>query len=340
MFRFAYPEYLWLLWLLPLLVAVWVAAGQLARRRLNRFGRLETIRPLMPDASTGRRRLKFILFLTAFALLTLALARPQLGSKLREVESRGIEMMLVVDVSNSMLAEDFQPNRLERTKYAIDKLFDGLKQDRVGLVVFAGDAVVQLPITSDYRMAKAFAKRIDPSLVPVQGTAIGKALSQALMSFSGETEENHSRVVILITDGENHEDDALAAARRAAEMGIRIYTIGIGTPEGAPIQIGGEFIKDEKGDMVVSKLNEEMLAQIADITGGAYVRSSKQSIGLDEIVKSINEMEQSELSVMRFEEFNEQYQYLLLAAIVLLLAEFLLLDRRNPLLAHLNIFRE
>lgn len=340
MFRFAYPEYLWLLWLLPLLVAVWTAAGQLARRRLSRFGRLETIRPLMPDASTGRRRLKFILYLTAFALLTLALARPQLGSKLREVESRGIEMMLVVDVSNSMLAEDFQPNRLERTKYAIDKLFDGLKQDRVGLVVFAGDAVVQLPITSDYRMAKAFAKRIDPSLVPVQGTAIGKALSQALMSFSGETEENHSRVVILITDGENHEDDALAAARHAAEMGIRIYTIGIGTPEGAPIQIGGEFIKDEKGDMVVSKLNEEMLAQIADITGGAYVRSSKQSIGLDEIVKSINEMEQSELSVMRFEEFNEQYQYLLLAAIVLLLAEFLLLDRRNPLLAHLNIFRE
>lgn len=340
MFRFAYPEYLWLLWLLPLLVAVWTAAGQLARRRLSRFGRLETIRPLMPDASTGRRRLKFILYLTAFALLTLALARPQLGSKLREVESRGIEMMLVVDVSNSMLAEDFQPNRLERTKYAIDKLFDGLKQDRVGLVVFAGDAVVQLPITSDYRMAKAFAKRIDPSLVPVQGTAIGKALSQALMSFSGETEENHSRVVILITDGENHEDDALAAARRAAEMGIRIYTIGIGTPEGAPIQIGSEFIKDEKGDMVVSKLNEEMLAQIADITGGAYVRSSKQSIGLDEIVKSINEMEQSELSVMRFEEFNEQYQYLLLAAIVLLLAEFLLLDRRNPLLAHLNIFRE
>ena len=340
MFRFAYPEYLWLLWLLPLLVAVWTAAGQLARRRLSRFGRLETIRPLMPDASTGRRRLKFILYLTAFALLTLALARPQLGSKLREVESRGIEMMLVVDVSNSMLAEDFQPNRLERTKYAIDKLFDGLKQDRVGLVVFAGDAVVQLPITSDYRMAKAFAKRIDPSLVPVQGTAIGKALSQALMSFSGETEENHSRVIILITDGENHEDDALAAARRAAEMGIRIYTIGIGTPEGAPIQIGGEFIKDEKGDMVVSKLNEEMLAQIADITGGAYVRSSKQSIGLDEIVKSINEMEQSELSVMRFEEFNEQYQYLLLAAIVLLLAEFLLLDRRNPLLAHLNIFRE
>ena len=340
MFRFAYPEYLWLLWLLPLLVAVWTAAGQLARRRLSRFGRLETIRPLMPDASTGRRRLKFILYLTAFALLTLALARPQLGSKLREVESRGIEMMLVVDVSNSMLAEDFQPNRLERTKYAIDKLFDGLKQDRVGLVVFAGDAVVQLPITSDYRMARAFARRIDPSLVSVQGTAIGKALEQALLAFSGDTEQSHGRVIILITDGENHDDDAIAVAERAAQMGVKIFTIGIGTPEGAPIQIGGEFIKDEAGEMVVSKLNEEMLARIADITGGAYVRSSKQSIGLDEIVKAINEMEQTELSTVRFEEFNEQYQYLLIAALVLLLLEFVVLDRRNPLLAHLNIFRE
>ena len=340
MFRFANPEYLWLLWLLPLLVAVWTAAGQLARRRLSRFGRLETIRPLMPDASTGRRRLKFILYLTAFALLTLALARPQLGSKLREVESRGIEMMLVVDVSNSMLAEDFQPNRLERTKYAIGKLFEGLQQDRVGLVVFAGEPKVQLPITSDYRMARAFARRIDPSLVSVQGTAIGKALEQALLSFSGDTEESHGRVIILITDGENHDDDAIAVAERAAQMGVKIFTIGIGTPEGAPIQIGGEFIKDETGEMVVSKLNEEMLARIADITGGAYVRSSKQSIGLDEIVKAINEMEQTELSMVRFEEFNEQYQYLLIAALALLLLEFAVLDRRNPLLAHLNIFRE
>lgn len=217
----------------PLLVAVWTAAGQLARRRLSRFGRLETIRPLMPDASTGRRRLKFILYLTAFALLTLALARPQLGSKLREVESRGIEMMLVVDVSNSMLAEDFQPNRLERTKYAIDKLFDGLKQDRVGLVVFAGDAVVQLPITSDYRMAKAFARRISPSMVSVQGTDISRALSLATMSFSEKGDNPAGRVIVLITDGEGHDSGAIEAAERAAEQGIRIFTIGIGTPEGA-----------------------------------------------------------------------------------------------------------
>ena len=206
------------------------------------------------------------------------------------------------------------------------------------MIVFAGDATVQLPITSDYRMAKAFAKRISPSMASVQGTSIGKALSLAEMSFSSGSGD--SRVIILITDGEDHEGNVMQAAERAAEQGIRIFTIGIGTPEGAPIEIGGEFIKDETGEMVVSKLNEEMLAQIADITGGAYVRSSKQSIGLDEIVKAINEMEQTELSMVRFEEFPEQYQYLLIAALVLLLLEFVVLDRRNPLLAHLNIFRE
>ena len=340
MFRFANPQYLWLLLAVPALVALYWLAARNRRRRLARFGRPGILEELMPEVSTGRTAFRFILFCAAVALVILAAARPQFGSKLREEKAQGIEMMLTVDVSNSMLAEDFEPNRLERTKYAIGKLFEGLQQDCVGLVVFAGEPKVQLPITSDYRMARAFARRIDPSLVSVQGTAIGKALEQALLAFSGDTEQSHGRVIILITDGENHDDDAIAVAERAAQMGVKIFTIGIGTPEGAPIQIGGEFIKDEAGEMVVSKLNEEMLARIADITGGAYVRSSKQSIGLDEIVKAINEMEQTELSTVRFEEFNEQYQYLLIAALVLLLLEFVVLDRRNPLLAHLNIFRE
>lgn len=340
MFRFANPTCLWLLAAVPAMTVLFWLSMRARRRRLARFGHPELLRELMPDVSTGRVTFRFVLFAAAFALLALAAARPQFGSKLREEKAQGVEMMLVVDVSNSMLAEDFEPNRLERTKYAINKLFDGLRQDRVGLIVFAGEPKVQLPITADYRMARAFAKRIDPSQVSVQGTAIGKALEQALLSFSGDAENSRSRAVILITDGENHDDDALAAARRAAETGIRIYVIGIGTPEGAPIQIDGEFIRDEKGDMVVSKLNEEMLASIADISGGAYVRSSKQAVGLDEIVESINDMERSELSMLRFEEFNEQNQYLLGAALLLLLFEFFVLDRRNPLLAHLNIFRE
>ena len=338
MFRFANPQYFWLLPVIPALILLFWLAARNRRKRLERFGRMQVLEELMPEVSTGRVALKFILFCAAVALLILAAARPQFGSKLREEKTQGVEMMLAVDVSNSMLAEDFEPNRLERTKYAINKLFDGLEQDRVGVIVFAGDATVQLPITSDYRMAKAFAKRISPSMASVQGTSIGKALSLAEMSFSSGSGD--SRVIILITDGEDHEGNVMQAAERAAEQGIRIFTIGIGTPEGAPIEIGGEFIKDEKGDMVVSKLDEKMLQEIARITGGAYIRATKQSIGLDEIVRAINDMEQSELSTVRFEEYNEQFQYLIAVAFALLLVEFWLLDRRNPLLARFNIFRE
>lgn len=338
MFRFANGELLYLLIAVPVLAAVYALAAGRRKRLVARFGNPELVRSLMPDFSRGRIRLKAALFITAFALLALAAARPQFGSKLREEKSRGVEMMLAVDVSNSMLAEDFEPNRLERTKHAIGRLFDGLQQERVGLVVFAGEPKVQLPITSDYRMAQAFAKRISPSLVGEQGTAIGKALQQAMLAFSSRSEK--SRVIVLITDGENHEDDALEAARMAKEQGIRIYTIGIGTPEGAPIRIGGDFVKDERGEMVVSKLDERTLEQIASITDGAYVRATKQSIGLDEIVKSINDMEKSDLSTVRFEEYNEQYQYLVAAALLLLLLETSVLSRRNPRLRRFNIFRE
>lgn len=338
MFRFANSEYLYLLLLIPLLAIFYALVARRRRHLLAKFGNLELLKGLMPDFSRGRLRLKFTLYLLAFACVVLAAARPQFGSKLREEKAKGVEMMLVVDVSNSMLAEDFEPNRLERTKYAIGKLFEGLQQERVGLVAFAGEPKVQLPITSDYRMAQAFAKRLSPTLVGEQGTAIGKALQLATLSFSSQSEQ--SRVIVLITDGENHEDDAIEAARVAKEQGIRIYTIGIGTPEGAPIKINGEFVKDENGEMVVSKLNEQMLEQIATSTEGAYVRATKQSIGLDEIVKSINEMEKSELSTIRYEEYNEQYQYLLAVALVLLLLDNFILSRRNPRLRKFNIFRE
>lgn len=338
MFRFANVEYLYLLLLIPLLIAIYLIAAYRRRRLISRFGNSNIILSLMPDFSRGRLRLKAILFVLAYICLVLAVARPQLGSKLREEKARGVEIMLVVDVSNSMLAEDFEPNRLDRTKYAINKLFEGLQQERVGLIAFAGEPKVQLPITSDYRMAQAFAKRLSPSLVAEQGTAIGKALQLAALSFSSQSEK--SRVIVLITDGENHEDDALATAQMAKEQGIRIYTIGIGTPEGAPIEIGGEFVKDENNEIVVSKLGEQMLQEIATTTEGAYVRASKQDIGLEEVVKSINQMEKSELSTVIYEEYNEQYQYLLAVAMVLLVLEFLLLSRRNPRLHRFNIFRD
>ena len=338
MFRFANIEFLYLLILIPLLAAVLAFVSMRRKRLLARFGNVELLKTLMPDFSRSRQRLKAALYLVALTLLLMSAARPQLGSKLREVKAEGVEMMLVVDVSNSMLAEDFEPNRLERTKYAIQKLFESLKQERVGLVAFAGEPKVQLPITSDYRMAQAFTRRLSTSLVAEQGTAIGRALELAMLSYSSQSER--SRVMVLITDGENHEDDAIEAAEKAAAQGIKIYTIGIGTPEGAPIEIDGEFVRDEEGEMVVSKLGEQMLEQIAATTSAAYVRATKQSIGLEEIVKSINAMERTELTTMRYEEYNEQYQYLLGAALLLLLFDSLILSRRNPRLRKLNIFRE
>ncbi len=337
MFRFASPQYLYLLIIIPALMLLYFVVNRRRRHLLARFGNLELLQQLMPEVSKWRPRYKSLCFLLAMTALIFAVARPQLGSKLREEKSDGVEMMFVVDVSNSMLAEDFEPNRLERTKYAINRLFEGMKQDRAGLIAFAGDATVQLPITSDFRMAQAFVDRLSPTLAGVQGTSIGKALDLALLSFSEQS--SASKVIILITDGENHEDDAIATAQRAAEMGIKIFTVGIGTPEGAPISIDGDFIKDSEGNMVVSKLGEKMLEEIATISDGGYVRASKQNLGLEEIVTAINDLEKGELSTVKFEEYNELFQYLLGLALLLLSFEFYILGRHSRVLSRFNIFK-
>ena len=336
MFRFASPQYFYLLILIPLLIAGYWLAVRARQRRIARFGNPETLRQLMPDVSPLRVRNKFILLTVAVILIIVAMARPQFGSKLREVKRTGIELMLAVDVSNSMLAEDFEPNRLERTKFAITRLIDQLKQDQVGLIVFAGDAYVQLPITSDYATARNFVNNISTDMVSRQGTAMGAAIDLAMNSFSSGSEG--SRVLILISDGENHEDDPVAAAKAAAERGIKIYTIGIGTPEGAPIRLNGDFIKDEEGNIVVSKLDETTLEQVALATGGGYIRSTKQSIGLDEIIAKVNENEKKNLVSKVFDDFSEQFQYPLGCALLLLLINMIMIDRKNRILAQFNIF--
>ena len=338
MFQFANPHILYLLFIIPVMVAALTLVALLRKRNLAKFGNLELIKSLMPEVSTWRIKSKSALFLLAITAVIFAAARPQFGSKLREQKSTGIEMMLVVDVSNSMLAEDFAPNRLDRTRYAIDKLFASMNQDRVGMVVFAGESKVQLPITSDYRMARSFTKRLSPELVQVQGTEIGQALTLASLSFSNNRDAG--RVIILITDGETHDNTALDAAQRAAEQGIRIYAVGIGTPDGAPVKVNGEWLKDEKDEMVVSRLNEELLQQITAATGGGYIRATNAAFGLDEIVNEIEKIEQGELTTLSFEEYNEQFQWILAVAAVLLLLESLLLSRRNPRLKRFNIFRE
>ena len=338
MFRFANPHLLWLLALVPVMIVLFALVVYLRKRSLSRFGNVETVKSLMRDVSMGRVYIKFALYSLAYVALVFALARPQFGSKLRETKGEGVEMMFVVDVSNSMLAEDFTPNRLDRTRYAIDKLFSEMEQDRVGVVVFAGEAKVQLPITTDYRMARSFTKRLSPSLVNVQGTELADAIDLASLSFSHEGES--SRVMIVISDGEAHDSDAVVAAERAAARGIRIFAIGVGSPEGVPIKIDGEFIKDESGEMVVSRLNEELLQEVAEMGNGGYLRASSADFGLSEIVNEIEKMDKSQFSYMTFEEYNEHFYWILWVALGLLVIEGLLLDRRNPRLRRFNIFEK
>ena len=338
MFRFANPHLLWLLAAVPVMIVIFMILLKLRKRNLRLFGNVATVKQLLRDVSSWRVYAKFALFSLAYVALVFAAARPQYGLKIVEEKGEGIEMMFVVDVSNSMLAEDFKPNRLDRTRYAIDKLFSKMDQDRVGMVVFAGEAKMQLPITTDYRMARNFAKHLSPSLVGEQGTNLASAIDLASLSFSQR--EGVSQAMIIITDGENHDTQALAAAEQAAMRGVRIFTIGIGSPEGAPIKIDGDFIKDEKGAMVVSRLNEELLQSIAKIGNGAYVRASGADFGLDQIVDAINELEKSELTVLRFAEYNEQFGWILWVALALLLIEGLLLDRQNPKLRKFNIFEK
>jgi Ca-activated chloride channel family protein len=338
MFRFAHPEYFYLLLLVPLMVVLFEWCLLQRKRRLARMGTPAAIARLAPEASVGRLRWKFWLLCFAIVALVVALARPQAGSKLKEVEREGVEIMVAIDVSNSMLANDFEPSRLERTKYAVGRVIEGLSEDKIGVIVFAGDAYVQLPITADYLTAKNFVQQISPSQVTKQGTAIGAAIDMAAGSFSSQSES--SRVLVLVTDGENHEDDALVAAERAAQQGITIYTIGIGTPEGAPIRIGDDFIRDSEGEIVVSKLDEEGLQKIALTTGGAYVRASAQSVGLDEIIKLINQTEKAKFESEVFEEYDEQYAVPVLVALALLVLEFFVLQRKNRLLARVRLFGE
>lgn len=337
MFTFGSPYMLYLLVLIPLLIGLYILAMRARARRIRLFGDPATVAQLIPNASPKRVRNKFILFLCALVFLITGLAQPRLGAKLKEQVRSGMEMMLVVDVSNSMLAQDFEPNRLEQTKMAISRLIDEMKQDKVGLIVFAGDAYVQLPITSDYTTARSFVNRLSPNMVTKQGTAIGAAIELAANSFSSKSEG--SRVIILISDGENHEDDPLAAATAATERGIVIYTIGIGSAEGSPIMMDGDYMKDENGNMVVTKLDETTLQQIAMVTGGSYVRASRQSVGLSEIVDKINETQKTLFVTTEFEEYNELFQYFIGIAILLLLVEMLMLSRKNHLLARFNIFK-
>ncbi len=321
MIYLAQGQYLLLLLLIPLLFVAYAIQLRIRRRRIARIGNPELVTRLMPDASTGKGWLKVSLLALAWFFFVIGLARPQLGARLKEHESQGVEVMLALDVSNSMLAEDYSPNRLERSKLAISRLVDRLQGDRIGLVVFAGEAFVQLPITADYVSAKVFLKSINTESVPIQGTDLAEALMTSARSFS--TQSERSRAIILITDGEDHEGDALEAARTIAEQGIRIYCIGVGSPQGKPIPKNGSLMKDANGDIVVTRLDEGILQEIAEIGGGKYVRAGNSEFGLNPIIDDIRTLDKEQFNSVVFEDFDEQYMYFFAIALFFLILELL-----------------
>ena len=324
MFVFSQAQYLLLLIIIPLLFVFYGAYLRIRRRRLAKLGDPALVERLMPSASTGKGWLKISLLAAAWFFFTLGLARPQMGARLKEHQSRGIEVMIALDVSNSMLAEDYSPNRLERSKLAISRLVDKLQGDRIGLIVFAGQSFVQLPITADYVSAKIFLNSISTESVPIQGTALAEAITSAARSFS--TQSERSRAIILITDGEDHEGDVLKAAQAVAESGIRLYCIGVGSPQGKPIPKDGELMKDSNGEIVVSRLDEGTLQEIAGVGGGKYVRAGNSEFGLNPIIDDIRTLDEEEFQSVVFEDFDEQYMYFFGIALLLLIIEMCISD--------------
>lgn len=340
MFRFANIEVLWLLVTIPVFVAAYIWYTKRKRRELETFGDAELMEQLMPNASRVRPTVKFSILMVALTLLIVAAARPQFGQSERTEKRQGIEAIVALDISNSMMAEDVAPNRLDRAKQMLSKLMDNMVNDKVGLVVFAGDAFVQLPITCDYVSAKMFLNTIKPDLIKTQGTAIGQALSTSIRCFGEQSEA--SRAIILITDGENHEDDAVAVAKRAREEGIQVLVVGIGKPEGSPIPIPGtnNFIKDRQGNVVVSKLNEEMCREIAQAGGGLYVRCDNSNTATRAIQKELDKLATQEIETQVYTDYNEQFQSFALIALLLLVVDFFIFSRKNKAITRLDIFGE
>ena len=340
MFRFGNSEYLWGLLIIPALTFFFIWSRIARKKALKRFGKMEILQQLMPFASKSRPVIKFFILMLALAIIIVGTARPQFGSKLKKVKREGVELIIALDVSNSMMAEDIQPNRLERAKRAISRLVDRLKDDKIGLIVFAGDAYTQLPITSDYNSAKLFLNSINTQIVPKQGTAMGSAINLAVRSFTPNGQAN--KAIIVITDGENHEDDPVAAAKAASDNGIIVHAIGMGLPQGSPIPVlkngQKDYLKDRDGNVVITKLDEQMLEKVAVAGGGIYVRANNAQVGLNTLFDEINKMEKEEMESRIYSEYDDQFQYFFAVGLFLLLLEFVILERKNRYLKNIKLF--
>lgn len=340
MFVFANIKFLYLLIIIPLMIVLYIIVQARQRKRLIKFGNIEMLKGLMPNVSSYRPHVKFVLLMLAVALMIIALARPQMLKKQENVQKRGIEAMLVLDISNSMMAQDIAPGRLDYAKMLLSQLIDRLTDDKMGLIVFAGDAFIQMPITSDKVSAKMFLKTIQPDLIQRQGTAIGSAIDLAVKSFN-DTKQSGGRAIFLLTDAENHEDNAVEAAKMARDKNITVNVVGIGTPEGSPIPVKGtmSYIKDKDGNVVVSKLNEELGKQIAAAGNGIYVRASNTGATIKALAKEIDKMQKGEFYSLS-DDYDDKFYIPVWLALFVLIIEFFIFRRKNKRLSRINIFEK
>ncbi|MGI6573407.1 MAG: VWA domain-containing protein [Fermentimonas sp.] len=339
MFRFGNPEFLWLFLLMPLLLALYIFLNIRKRKDVEKMGVRPTLKKMMPGLSLKRSYLKFWLIFIALCVGIFMVARPQFGTKVELVEKEGIELAIAIDVSNSMMAEDVSPSRLARAKQILTRLIDVRKNDKVALIVFAGEAYVQMPLTSDTQSAKIFLNSIDPSLVPIQGTAIGQAIGLGMSSFSSD--QDISKSMIIITDGEDHEGNAAAMAAEAAKVEITINVVGIGSPDGSPIpsrERGSNFMADNEGNVVVSRLNEQMGMEIAQSGEGVYVRADNSNNAVRALEARLDELETGKTTSLSYSEYDEKFPILAWILLVLLIVEVLIYDMKNPLFRNVRLF--
>ena len=338
MFRFENPIYLWLLLIIPILIILKIMMWYVQRKKLSRIGNPTLLKELMPDVSRFRPWVKFLLLITALSSLILALARPQFGSKISHEKRNGIEAIIALDISNSMLAQDVQPSRLDKSKLMIENLINSFINDKIGLVVFAGEAYVQLPITSDYVSAKMFLSDITPNLISAQGTDIARAIRVSLSSFTQQ--KGVGKAIILITDGEDNEGGALEAVKEAKAKGVNVFILGVGDSKGAPIPLGnGEYLKDNHGQTVMTALNENMCKEIAQAGSGTYIHIDNTSLAQEQLNNELSKLQKGDSDAVVYSEYNEQFQIVALLSFILLLIEVCLLERKNPLFKRFNLFK-
>lgn len=325
---------------MPFIVVFYFCSNYRRRKRLKKYGDVRLLERLMPDVSMHRLNVKFWLVWLSIVLLIFVLARPQFGSKMETVKRSGIETIIALDISNSMLAEDVQPNRLDKSKNLVSKLVDNFTNDKVGLIVFAGQPFTQLPITSDYVSAKMFLDAIDPSLIAIQGTDIGGAISLALKSFTPQ--EEIGRAIIIITDGENHEGSVEEVAKIAAEKGIKVFVLGVGLPDGAPIPMGNgnDFRKDKDGNVVVTRLNEQMCQDIANAGNGLYIRVDNSNAAQRLLQSEIDKLAKADVETTIYTEYDEQFMVIAWIVLILLFIDLLVLERKNPLFKNIRLFQK